>query len=270
MNKSFLTLPPCRRAKKLKSLLHVFQQNAKTIELPFSIIAYGSSSYGFNRRNHGKLDDLDFFLIVPRTINPEQFISNVQMVFLTKISIQMAHLQSVLAGAYDICRMYGQVGGIKIGFRIMCSDTFTSICSQAGSVKPIRNIASIGQSRIVKDKEWNFKIARYVPIIYQNEFRSLNGEDVLLVIHYCFSKRRNRLGPLARKLLMGTVVFEADGQQTITNLHDLWVMFVRNSLKYRPNLSPASIVESIIRSERFSSVFKAKLCELVYRITLAI
>lgn len=263
MNTSFLTLSPSRRAKKLKSLLHIFQQNARVMAVTFSVIAYGSSSYGFNSKNHGKLDDLDIFLVIPRDTDPEWLIMTVQMVFLTKINIKIEHLKAVISGTYDICRMYGQVRGIKIGFRIVCDDIFTSITTRKGSIVPVRNIASIGQSRIVTDKEWNFRLCKYVPIVYRNDYERLDGEDVLLVLQYCFPKRRHRLGPLARKLLVGTVVFDADNQKVARKLQDLWVLFIENSLRYNRDLTPLQIVNSIIRSDRFSISFKSKLCRLV-------
>ncbi len=263
MKPNFLSLPPCKRYKRMLRLNHVFATNAKVLNAPFSIISYGSVSYGFNRRNRGHLDDMDFFLVVPKESSVEDFIETVEKVFISKIQVVRAHLLELFKGGCDICRMYGHVDGVKISFRVMRHDVFAAICSPSGSVSPMRNIAALGQSRIIVDREWSFRLKRYVRITYPHEYQSLEGETVLMVVHSVFSKRRTRLGALGRKLLMARATYEADGQDIASLLLKLWEIFVDHSLRFHPDLAAAEIVNSIIRSERFSNAFRERLCATV-------
>jgi hypothetical protein len=262
MKITFLSLPPFRRFQLMCKLTKVFATNARVLSVPFMILSYGSVSYGFHPRNHGKLDDLDFFLVIPRDTDLFEFAATMERVFLSPIQLSFAHLASVLSGKYDMCRMYGLVNGVKVGFRIMCQDTLETIATPQGSLNQIRNVASIGQSRIVTDKEWSFTLRRYVRITYPHDYQKLGSEQILLVLHSVFSKEGKRLGALGRKLLTMTVVHDVENTAA-SLLSNIWSMFVQNSEKYCPNASDADIVNSIMRSERFSDGFKRKLREKV-------
>lgn len=259
--KSFLSLHAQQRLLRLRHLIETFANNARTLDAPFSVLSYGSANYGLNESNQGKLDDLDFFLIIDRNVDPEEFLFVVEMVFLTRLQIQTPHLHTLLQGGCDICRMYGLVDDIKVGFRIMCLDAFEDVCGK-GFGRMVRNVASIGQSRILDDEEWHFRLRHYVPILYPHRYTRIGEEDVLEVLHYCFSKKSTRLGPLGRKLLSASVTFEASGHKVSASLHSLWNTFVKISKQSKRHITPNQIVDSIMRSERFSPEFRAKLCKL--------
>jgi hypothetical protein len=261
MQPSFLSLCPFRRFQRMAKLQRVFHGNAGLLEAPYSILIYGSASYGYNRKGRSKLDDMDFILIIPRSIDPKGFIEITEKVFLTKLQIPDGHLDELLQGKCDICRMYGQVDGVRMGFRIICSDTFASLCTDEGSIKPLRNIAIMGSSRIVKDKEWSMKLRRYIKSMYQHEFKQVADADVLLVEQTVFSARKDRLGAFGRKLLTVKVIYDSDG--TMTHLRSLWKLFVGHSLRFHGALTNDEIIDSIFRSERFSNYFRQKLRLLI-------
>ncbi|MGB8816181.1 MAG: hypothetical protein WCC74_03070 [Minisyncoccia bacterium] len=196
-------------------------------------------------------------IIIPRTIDLDNFINQVEKVFLTRLQIDKNHLYAVLDGSYEICRMYGQVNGVKIGFRVMCNDVLEILCSKHGSVKPIRNIAAIGQSRIIKDTQWSFKHRKYVKIIYPHIYGTIANSDVLIVEARIFSKNKDKLSALGTKFLTSEILF--DSCNTKLALNAIWSMFVEHSLKHSKNLSNEQMVNSIFRSERFSESFCKKL-----------
>jgi len=261
---SFLSLSACERLERLRRLMRTFAKNANVINAPFWIFVYGSSSYGYNPKNkQGKFDDLDLFLIIPRSMSPSELLEIASKVFLTKLEAPLSHLQSILNGEYEICRMYGQVDGIKLGFRVMCQDVFEAACSTTGSTNAVRNICLLGQTHVIKEMEWNFKIRKYVPLIYPHSYVQIDGRDAVMIEHYCFSKKKNRLGTLGRKFLAATVIYECDKRIVTSRIQNLWKIFALNARRYRPGLTPFQLVSSIYRSDRFSPEFTERLCKMV-------
>lgn len=233
------------------------------LDAPFSIVSYGSASYGYNRANHGKLDDLDFFLVISRETTVVELLHYASLTFLTKMEASETHIESVLKGDHDICRMYGIVDGIKVGFRVICHDTFTRVCSKEGACSPVRNINLLGQTHVINEKEWNFKLGRYVDLVYKHEYVQVEGSDAVMIEHYCFSRKRRRLGTLGRKFLSSTLVYEAETHCVQASLQSLWSVFSHSARHYQPGLSAENIVSTIFRSERFSPEFKVRLCKMV-------
>src|SRR3989344_5885232 len=72
MKERFLTLSPQNRLAHMTQLAHRFGNMATCLHAPFTILVYGSSSYGLNLKHHGYLDDIDLFLIIPREISAEE------------------------------------------------------------------------------------------------------------------------------------------------------------------------------------------------------
>ncbi len=93
---------------------------------------------------------------IPRNMDVREFITSAGNIFLTTLQVNTSHLEQMTLGKWDMCRMYGRTSDIKLGFRIMCSDTFLSASSIKNSTVNVRNIATLGHSRIVTDIEWSF------------------------------------------------------------------------------------------------------------------
>lgn len=263
MRSVFLSKPPLSRLSDMRVLLEEFRNNATKLSADFSILVYGSASYGFKESMFGNLDDIDLFLVIPRGISTDAIINTAEKVFQTKLDINPSHLQQLLCGGWDMCRMYGETKGIRLGFRILCDDIFSSLCTSNGSTSAIRNIAKIGQSRIVIDVEWSIPEWRYLPIELEHGVINHESESLLLVNHHVFSSSRDRLGALGRKLLTCTVVH--DTTQATEGLEQIWKMYVQTCLKHHSNLSNAEIISSIMRSEKFSDSFSEKLSQAINR-----
>jgi len=165
-------------------------------------------------------------------------------------------------GQWEMCRMYGRVDGVKLGFRLVCQDTFESFSSESGSEKKIRNVAAVGSSRIVKDAEWSFASWKYVPIELPSEVLKKEKEELLSVDHHVFSKEKRRLGALGRKLLTCKVVYD-HSRKARTVLGSVWMIFVRQCRSEHPEIPDAEIVKAIMRSEKFSPAFRRRLMRII-------
>jgi hypothetical protein len=126
MRKPFLALSPQNRFARLSQLVQRFESNATRLSAPFTILVYGSASYGLNLKYYGHLDDIDLFLIISREHPAKDILQVARKVFETDFDISVEHLQHLQEGLWEMSRMYGSIGGIKVGFRIMCQDTFRS------------------------------------------------------------------------------------------------------------------------------------------------
>lgn len=144
VRKFFLSMTPEMRSKEIMSLLRTFQLNAMNLCASFIILVYGSGSYGFNANQYGKIDDIDLLLIIPRSSNIENLIALAETVFQTKLDIQKTHLNALVGDRWDMCRMYGECNGIKLGFRFLCTDVFQSLSTIQGATNSIRNVAQYG------------------------------------------------------------------------------------------------------------------------------
>ena len=262
MKERFLTLSPQNRLAHMTQLVHRFGNMAACLHAPFTILVYGSTSYGLNLKHYGYLDDIDIFLIIPRKIPAEEILWTAQDVFETELDIPIEHLQELRAGSWEICRMYGNVEGVKVSFRIMCKDIFASLATSKGSTSTVRNVATVGFSRIIVDVEWSIKLWKYVPIELSHSIIKHKEGDLLFVKHHLLSVRKIRLGALGRKLLTSKVVYDPSGQaQKI--IKEIWRLYVQACLKYHPRVSTTNIINSVLRSEKFSSSFRRRLARII-------
>ncbi len=265
MRATFLSLSPLKRFQKLLALVKKFRDSASANKVPFAILIYGSASYGFKEKKHGTLGDIDLFLIIPRDLPVENLIQTAQSVFQCKLEISSSHLTEMTSGSWDICRMYGEAEGVKLGFRLMCIDTLLSVCSSSGATADVRNVAIIGSSRIIVDQEWSMVEQKYVHTeLEHREIRHSHG-NLLLVNQYIFSPKKERLGALGRKLLTSNAVYDPFGQIR-KSLLMIWVMFVELSLNKNTQVPVKDIINALIRSDRFSRSFRKKLSQRICRI----
>ena len=262
-------MSPRDRFTEMSLTVKEFRDRARKIGAKFIILVYGSASYGFRRSQHGDLDDIDLIWIVPRWSVPTELMSLAKQVFNTDLDIGPEELSELLSGKWEMCRMYGENNGIRLGFRILCSDTFNLLRSSSGSTSTVRNVAKFGQSRIVVDVEWSIKHWRYVPIELEHNVISGNTNDMLLVNHHVFSDEIGRLGALGRKLLSSSIVYDPfkDAEHT---LDAIWKIYISRCLEVHPDLKADEIIDSIMRSERFSHTFRSRLVCLIEKITLSI
>jgi len=238
---------------------------ASCIHAPFTILVYGSASYGFNDKQYGNLDDIDLFLIFPRKFPARDILKISEEIFQTDFDISPKHLQECLRGSWEMCRMYGHTQGIRLGFRLLCQDTFNFLCSNKGSVADIRNVAKIGSSRIIIDVEWSIKGWGYVPIELTHSLIWRGEESLVLVNHHVFTQRMERLGALGRKLLTCTILYDFS-QKAGMSLDGIWELFITACLKIHPNLSTDDIINSVMRSEKFSLKFREYLAQKINKI----
>lgn len=254
---------PYRRYLHLRSLLREIQTRAKAYLAPFSILCYGSASYGFNPRNHGKFDDLDLFMITPNGIGADEIIASGRQLFPEEFEVNEHHVRHLSRGECDMCRLYCRLDGVKIGFKLMPHDVLMEVSHPSGSSRPVRNVASIGQSRIMIDREWSFSLNTYVPVTYENYNETIEGEKVLTVVQRVFSEGNTHLGALGRKLLTAHRVYNAPNQGMEVGLRNIWQTFVSLSLANHPELSNEQIIASIMRAEKFSRSSRAKFSRII-------
>jgi len=258
----FLSKPPSERFKKMILLLKKFKVRTKNCKAPFAILVYSSASYGFKKVHHGNLDDIDLFLVVPRELAALEIIKTAEKVFQTRFDIGQEHLQELLDGNWEMCRMYGETEGMRLGFRMLCTDTFNFLSTHKGHISTVRNVAHIGQSRIVVDVEWSVRQWRYVPTELKHTVIKRGTNNLLLVNHHVFSRNIERLGALGRKLLTCSIVYDLENK-TEKSLKAIWRMYVQSCLRHNPDVSTKSIINSVMRSEKFSSAFRRKLAIII-------
>jgi len=262
---NFLSLTPFKRYQKMQSLLELFRVNALNKQATFIILIYGSASYGFKKDTSGKFGDIDLLLIIPRNIDVGALIASTENTFFTKMQVSIPHLERMIASEWEMCRMYGEVDGVRLGFRLMCLDTFLAACAQKSSTKNIRNIATLGHSRILDDVEWSFRLWKYIPITLDHEYIISDGEQLLLVNHHTFSKGKQNLGAFGRKLLTGKVVYDPYMCAEAAIL-SVFKQTVLSSLGNKNVDSDEQILEALYRVERFSDSFRN---EVLQKIVLA-
>ncbi len=250
---------PYRRYRLLRRLLKRIKAEAICHETPFSILCYGSASYGFNPENPSKLDDLDLFMIVPTGICSDELMAAIKKLFPEGLTIKEGHIRHLLSGDCEMCRLYCQMEGVKIGFRLIHHHVLVGVSHPSGSEMRVRNIASVGQPRIVTDQEWSFALRGYVPVTYENYSEQVDDEHLLTVVQRVFSEGKTHLGAFGRKLLTTHVVYEAPGQKMSSIFRRIWSLFVGLSLGSHPEISDDDIINSIMRAEKFSERFRAKL-----------
>jgi hypothetical protein len=254
---------PRVRYSRLKKTLRALKVRAKLQDVPFSILCFGSGSYGLNPTNPGKFDDLDLFMVVPTGIEPEDVIRTIRKLFPKDLLMNEDHIINMLTGECDMCRLYARVGGVKVGFRLIHHHTLVEVSYSAGCNKPLRNIASLGQSRILSDEEWSFVHRAYAAVMFESYSKMVAGEQVLTVLQRVFSADKTCLGTLGRKLLTCHVVYESKTQNINSILLRIWKMFVDISLMHHGKLSNDDIINSITRSERFSKGFRVRLSRII-------
>lgn len=265
MENTFLSLKPLQRFQRICVILQEIAKNLSKNKVDFITLVYGSASYGFKKSTYGTFGDIDMILIVQRTTPVAHLIDQVEKAFSTKLQVNISHLQKMIDGMWDMCRMYGETHGIKIGFRIMCIDSFLQSSGSTTSTAVVRNVATLGHSRIVTDVEWSFKHWRYVPITLPHQYLEVKNEQLLLVNHHTFSMGKRNLGALGRKLLASTVLYDPRNVAEVALLN-IFKQVVAESLRYDPSRKDEQITESIYRIERFSQLFKET---TLHRIALA-
>ena len=161
-----------------------------------------------------------------------------------------------------MCRMYGESSGIKLSFRVMCIDTFVRTSSSRGSVEHVRNIATLGHSRIITDTEWSFKIWGYVQTTLDHMYIEEDGSQLLQVHHHTFSKGKTRIGALGRKLLMSTILYDPYSMVDAALLN-IFKQAVSASLKNKKIIFDEQILESFYRVERYSETFKRTILQKI-------
>ena len=262
MDRHFLSLSPTERLAQMSHLIRDFKAKASELQAPFTILVYGSTSYGLNPKQYGQLDDIDLFLIIPRSLSPSDLLGIARNVFRTSFDISIEHLRQLQRGSWEICRMYGSTEGLKIGFRIMCQDTFESLATFKGSTSSMRNVATVGASRIIVDVEWSISSWRYVPVELSHSLIKQDEDDLLLVNHHLFSPNRRQLGALGRKLLTCKVIYDSSGHANSTLLH-IWKMYVELCTEHYPKIRTKDIINSVLRSEKFSINFRRRLSRII-------
>ncbi|MCE9643743.1 hypothetical protein K8Q93_00630 [Candidatus Parcubacteria bacterium] len=262
MSTLFLSLEPKKRFQRMRQLLQNFKQRAVETSAPFGILAYGSVSYGFNGLHYGKLDDIDLFLIVPRVLSAKNILDAAKEVFQTEFDLSLLHMEQMLAGKWDMCRMYGKKGDVKLGFRLLCRDVFDHISSPQGMQGSILNVAKLGSSRIIADVEWSLPEWKYISTELDHFTIKEEGDESIVVLHHVFSPRGERLGALGRKLLTCTVVHDPTSHLS-QGLEEVWKSFVQACLAQHPSLETSAIIDAVMRSEKFSISFRKRLTKTI-------
>lgn len=265
MRNNFLAKPPEERHKVMTSLVGEFRTRAFKLNAPFTILVYGSASYGLKPSKFGHLDDIDLILVIPRELSVEEILRMAEEVFQTQFDVEPDHVHSLQKREWDMCRMYGESKGVRLGFRLLCVDTFVFLNSPDGQSADVRNVAKVGQSRIVVDVEWSVKQWKYVPMELESVVIERGDSTLLVVNHYVFSKGIEHLGALGRKLLTCTVVYDPT-KKSKQILQAIWRTYVQSCLKHQPTVSTGEIIDSVMRAEKFSLTFRRRLLALVNRL----
>ncbi len=255
--KNFLELSPKNRYNYLKGATQEIARLCRINKSKFELMVYGSTTYGFNPVNFGKINDIDLFMIIDHKINIDRFLFDIKKIFGEFIDLKIEHLQKVLSNEWQMCRMYTTFKRVKVGFRIITRKQLSLICSEHGKYLSFKNGAGLGYSRILVDKEWSYKSKRYVRIVLKSETSNVSNKPVTITEQYLFSKK-GRLGVFGRKILHSEVIYSKDYRlQNFLNFtlkKHVWM-----SLRYYPKITNTEIISSIIRSERFSTKFKCNL-----------
>ena len=250
---------PYWRYIHLRTVLKTIRKEAKASKATFSILCYGSASYGFNPANHGKLDDLDLFMIVPTGITVKGLLVSINRQFSKGLDLHESHIRHLLSGGCEMCRFYCSMDGVKVGFRVIPYHVLLGVSFRPGINGPLRNIARFGQSRIVTDNEWSFALKGYVPVVYENYSEVVGDEQVLTVVQRVISEGDSHLGAFGRKILAAHCVYEAPGLHTSHATARILEYFVQISLSWQPKLTNDQMIDSIMRAEKFSKSFRKRL-----------
>lgn len=125
----------------------------------------------------------------------------------------------------------------------------------------------MGQSRIVQDVEWSISDWKYITSELLHWAVDLSEEKLLLVNHHVFSTDLNLLGALGRKVLTTTVIYDpfeiASGV-----IESIWRIYVKKCYELHSEISNEDIINSVMRSERFSLKFRQKLSSLIDKIKI--
>ncbi len=266
MRSVFLSKSPEERLKKMRQFLESCGTRAAKLNAPFTVLVYGSASYGLKKSKYGHLDDIDLFLVIPRGSSVEEILRIARQVFQTDFDVESGHVAELLHGNWEMCRMYGESPeGIKLGFRLLCQDTFDFLSTKEGSISTVRNVAKIGQSRIVVDVEWSVKQWKYISIGLENALINQGSHDLLLVNHHVFSDNREQLGALGRKLLTCKVLYDPS-KKAKEIIRSIWRLYIQMCVESRSNVSSGDIINSVMRADKFSEAFRKRLLRLVNQI----
>ncbi len=262
--KDFLSLLPRKRLSILQEITKKITNCCIKNNSDFGLLAYGSTTYGFNPYAYGKLNDVDLFLVIEEKTKVKNLISSLKNVFGDSLEVQFEHIQKVIRKEWQMCRMYATFENIKVGFRIITYRKLNFLCSEKGMYKPFKNAALLGYSRILVDKEWSYKTRRYVRTVLNNETVKLNNKTITITEQYLFSQKHH-LGVFGRKLLVSHVLYDPFNQ--IQKCLDFTLnKHVEFSLKHDSLISTDVIISSMVRSERFSAKFKKLLFKRIEQV----
>ncbi|MEI7792021.1 MAG: hypothetical protein WCI57_00880 [Candidatus Berkelbacteria bacterium] len=269
MSKRFIELSFEHRFEAIQQALGQMRSLLMTFASPISLMTYGSATYGYNDLVRGNMDDIDAFLIVPSDVPYNQFLSTVNGVVPKAGSTTELFFEKLISSEFDIIRFYGENDGIKLGFRVITEDLLVKVTSESTCTSKVINVAPKGAKQIFYDTEVRLGggPAREVSL----DRLPIGGTDsaVEAVRQYSFSDCREYLGIIGRKLLTCQAVY--DPYHIIKQcLDNLWKAYVKFSYQLNPAIQPTDLINSIMRSERFSDQFRVSLQNKIEYCFLAI
>jgi hypothetical protein len=215
-----------------------------------SVLAYGSTGYGFNPNDYGKLDDVDLFVFAP-----QREVSDIPKLLTQVVDGSIDYHQwhfNGIGSTWEIARFYGEYRGVKVGFRVMSFEDIVSRCSIEGARNFARAVSDIGvENRITGTSVWSIRHRKYRYVRFQRKPAVSGSHKALVVSQAVLSGRGTYLGTLGRKVLSGRPVFDPSGQLQ-ESVCSLWQTYIQQTRVWHPKCAPNQIIRSIYRHERFS------------------
>lgn len=241
---------------------------------PISILLSGSTVYGYNTYESGRLNDLDCTAIVPSELNYIEFVNFFKTLTQKYKGFVIVDLpdeisfQKAICGTSrdnviepDIFRVEARLNGIKISIHSMGIRTYKSI--QKHFFKPLYNVIPSGHKRLIDNDGWftelgtDNRIQRFSRLVKY-------GSDKLLSKEYIFRRikdQENKIfkGTLGDKLLSAEILIDADNIKAQEILDSLWLKFLALTYKQIGTMPNSEIIKSFSRSARFSEKYSSQL-----------
>ncbi len=255
------------RLERNRGLARQFAERAEGIRAGFSILLYGSTAYGYNAeaKAHSDIHDVDIGLIIGSDLSADNFLEQARYVFGPELRVREGYLEGLVAGKWDMCRMYGKSNGIDLEFFIMRVKTFRHHATDPGSKKPIRDVGD-PDLRIPVQKHWS--IRDWKPFVARLEHKEETREDEsrhMIVKNFFLSEDASVLGSIGVPLLQAISLYDPSTTSALDTkvLKSYWQVYVDACLAMHPSLSNEMIIASLVRSDRFSQEYWKMLSDII-------
>jgi hypothetical protein len=256
-------LPKPDRYQIIDQAKNHLAQKCRILRPDFSVIAHGSSVYGYKETSEtpgGKYDDVDCLVVVPgkgRLPYPE-FKHQVELLNITPPTQDVYELA---LNSKHMFRLQGSINLVKVGFHCIPQQQFCSMTDFPGEQAVFNLFPNKNKYREKKYIEPHLSLDG----TSTSKIEIVREEDAhLLVRQYLYhapsnqSSSKPKLGVLADKWLTAEPLYVKD-QVVARSLEKLFTNFVRAILFYQPNATIGEIINVLFRSNRFSQRYVKQL-----------